>query len=593
MLIFDIESKTFGKPDPLKDEFRFLGAYSYTTKKHYFLNMHQKEDIKELFKQHKIVIGHNIQGYDIPILERAGLWNKNNLVLDTYKIIKKRRDILGLKNASLSLSNIAKHFKLKTFKDEKFDYEILNQTGWNNEELAKIEKYTMQDVKVTKNVFEHIYKYFEPFKEFLNKHDINSFKWLTSTLAVLGYKVICNLCGIKEIYDDSPEHKPFKGGYVQEPTTKYANNVYYMDFASLYPHIMIQANLFSWHCKCCKEEEKWTGNKIFPIEGKYCKKNLGKIEKTILELYKKRQEYKKIGDKREYTIKIIINSIYGISGNPIFKSLYNHYSASDTTKIGRQMIKLAINTYKEEGYEVIYGDTDSCFVKDIYKDKERLLKHKEKIITKIKNNLPFPQKTFDMKIDEEIEHIWFFKTGSKYNKKQYVYVTKNNKVKVTGMAMIKSDGSIIGYKIFNKYMKENIKHGVNKFKYEKVKSWVDKEITNNIDLCTRSFKVFKKSVYKNDNQLQAQISNKFGPGNHRLIPNKKFGVGKGKTKFCTKKEYKDNGLEQKDIVLDKMWKELKSFVLDYPEFKKTVFRKKRNISFEQKQLFQWTNIEED
>lgn len=592
MLLYDCETMTpSGKPDPDKDELRFLGAYSFTTKQYYFYSHTQTKEIIELFKQHRIIIGHNVLKYDNPVLERAGVSTKHNFVLDTYAILKKRRGILGLENKSLSLENVAKHFKLATKKMEGFDYSLLNKTQNTQREVGLIKEYTLQDIKTTKEVFEHIYHFFKPFTEYINEHDKKTYKWLTSTLAVLGYKVLCNLCNIKEEYNDNPTTKPFKGAYVQKPTIDHAENVYYMDFASLYPHNMIQANLFSWNCKCCTEQEKWRGNELFDVEGAYCKKKLGKIEQTILNLYNLRQKYKKLGDSREYTIKIIINSLYGASGNPVFKNLFHYESAADTTRIGRRIIKLSIDIYKQNGYEVLYADTDSCFVKDNFNDKTRLLKTKDKIINTINQKLPFPQSTFDMKIDDEIDHVWFMKNGEAYNKKQYVYVTKQGKIKIKGLPMIKNDGSGIGLKIFNKYMKENLRHGMFKYDYEKVKNWVDAEISRNVLVCARKFKVYKTSTYKKTHQIQAQISLKYGAGTHSLIPNKRYGIGKGNVKYCTEKEYINEKVCKEDLVLSKMWKELKPFIKNFPVPKEKETRnKQRRLNKQQQKLLQWTNI---
>ena len=58
---------------------------------------------------------------------------------------------------------------------------------------------------------------------------------------------------------------------------------------------------------------------------------------------------------------------------------------------------------------MIYTDTDSVYIVDPFKDREKMLKVKDKIIQDIKKDLPFPQDTFDMGIDDEIKYMFFFK----------------------------------------------------------------------------------------------------------------------------------------------------------------------------------------
>ena len=75
-----------------------------------------------------------------------------------------------------------------------------------------------------------------------------------------------------------------------------------------------------------------------------------------------RKEYKKQGDPKEYAIKILLNSLYGLSGTPVFKQLYNYNTASDCTAIGRQSLIHARTEFLNAGYEVLYSDTDSVYI---------------------------------------------------------------------------------------------------------------------------------------------------------------------------------------------------------------------------------------
>ena len=63
--------------------------------------------------------------------------------------------------------------------------------------------------------------------------------------------------------------------------------------------------------------------------------------KEFKEVHKiKRREFKILKNPIEYAIKIVLNSFYGASGNPVFKNIYNRTTVSDCTLIGRKCIEL-------------------------------------------------------------------------------------------------------------------------------------------------------------------------------------------------------------------------------------------------------------
>jgi DNA polymerase elongation subunit (family B) len=572
MLIYDIETETVGSEiNPNVDILKFFGAYEYEDKKYHFYSYKEKDKIKELFKKHRIITNFNGQEFDDIILKRSGLMN-NHINIDLYKILKKRGQFLKISGRSFSLKNIAKELNLTELKEENFDYDLLNKNEWTDEELKEIKKYTLQDIKVTKELLDKVYKFFEPFKDFVSDWDRVNLSWLTCSMAVYSYKVICNYADIKEEYDRENYNKEkYKGAFVIIPTVNEEHNdIYCFDFNSLYPHNNIQGNLFSHNCKCCSEKEKWKGNELFKVEGQYCSKKQGKIEQTLLFLYKLRQKYKKEKDPREYALKIVLNSFYGASANPIFKNIYNKTTASDCTLIGRSCLEIARDMFDKAGYKIIYGDTDSIYLKDEFKNKDRILKIKNNIVDKIKENLPFPSDTFDMGIDEEIKHIWFFNK----KKKNYMYVTNDGKLKIKGLPMIKRDSSRIGYYIFNKYLRSEALKGNVKFKYDYIKELVKKEFDNNINLFLREFRIKTGNFYNNKTSIQYQIFKKYGKGTHKLISNQKIGVGKG-IKYCSIDEFKNNDLTFNDLNLKKMWRELIIFIED-----------KENIGWSKKKIKQ-------
>ena len=568
-LIFDIETKTFGRPNPDKDEFKFIGLYEVEQDQYHFLS--DIEEINKIFRKHKVVVGFNSFHYDEPIMKRAGMFGLRHLHIDLRDVVKKRETILRVEKESKSMANLAKVFGLSEDKGS-FDYDLLKKESLTDEEYELIKEYTLQDIKVTYEMYKYLCDYFKPFKEYLSKYDNMQYKWLTSSVSVYAYKVICNLAGIKEEYDSNAVHKKYPGGFVAEPSkAEEHHNIYCLDYNSLYPHIMIQANLFAYKCKCC--EDKYNGNDFFKLTGGYCKKKLHPIGKVIHDIYLKRKELKRLGDRREQALKLVLNTSYGLTGNPVFKNLYHYEAAYDCTLIARESCKLARKMFKDAGYDVLYSDTDSVYLKDVYNDKPRMLEVKEQIIKKLKDNLAFPVDTFDMGIDDEIKHIWFFKNNGHFLKKHYIYVTNTGKLVVKGLSMIKRDSSKIGLIVFNKYMKPEVLKGNIKFSYQNISEWVKTEIEHDLMLVTRTFTVNDSNTYANENQLQAQISRKYGEGRHKLLANNCIGAGIS-VKYCTVEEFKDKGYTINALNLNKFWSEMEHFSNYVP--KATTMKKKIN-----------------
>jgi DNA polymerase elongation subunit (family B) len=308
---------------------------------------------------------------------------------------------------SYSLDYISKVIGIVTDADAKiktFDYSILNKPLWTAEEQATIREYTLRDIEVTKKMYEWLENYFDSFKSFLNPDDVETKKYLTCSTGVFAYKAICKELGVREEYNDDPDSlDSYGGGYVAYPAGEtFEDHIYCLDFNSLYPSIFHQCNLFS------QVDIGWSGDSLFKTIGTYNDKEQGKIEKLIIKFYEMRLAMKKAKDPREYSVKIIINTMYGLTGNPSFKLLYRKTTAADCTYIARQWIKYARKQFKLAGYKVIYTDTDSVYLIDVFKDKERLLKVKNEIVEEIKRHVPFPYAKFDMGIDAEITHMWFF-----------------------------------------------------------------------------------------------------------------------------------------------------------------------------------------
>ena len=120
-------------------------------------------------------------------------------------------------------------------------------------------------------------------------------------------------------------------------------------------------------------------------------------------------------------LKVILNASYGVMGAEIFP-LYYLPAAESTTGIGRHIILDTIEKCKESGINVLYGDTDSIFVKNLSKEQITML------INRAKND-----HSVELEVDKEFRYVVLSN-----RKKNYLGVTKDGKADVKGLTGKKS-----------------------------------------------------------------------------------------------------------------------------------------------------------
>lgn len=469
------------------------------------------------------------------------------------------------------------------------DYKILRKEiqDWTDEERKDIITYTKRDVELTKKLYEWVEEFFSISKDFLVKEDVEKKRYLTDSIAKVTYKAICKAMNVIPKYGKtyvSDEHA--LGGYVAYPKEEMVKDtIYCLDWNSLYPHAIIQANLLGRQ-KTNDERMVWQGGGKWFTHGKYYSDKLSPMGELLRQWYKQRLEYKKVGDRREYMIKIFLNTISGLMENPYYELVYDMIARKDCTGLGRQWTIYARKRFRDEGYNVIYTDTDSVYVVDVYNDKDKILKLKDSIAEEIKSTLPFPQETFGLGVDDEIKYMFFFKgkqqEAKKFEKndfmedsddminrmkglmkKNYIYVTQEGKVKVKNLGIRKKSITPLTKKIFWEYLVPQIKEkGEIKFNKTYLYNLIQKLLQEDITLVALRKSVGPYEEYEKTSPtgIQAQIAKQYGSGIHFLIPNTaNIGVGKGR-KLCTLEEFKRYKLNLGHVDLTNVWKELGYFI---------------------------------
>jgi DNA polymerase-2 len=160
-------------------------------------------------------------------------------------------------------------------------------------------------------------------------------------------------CNVKDI--TAMQHAA--GGYVIDPAPGLYDDVIVLDFKSLYPSIIRTFNIDPISRVLADDNYLLTPNGY-----KFSRTNHF-LPEFIAVLMEKRGEAKQKKDKQlSQAIKILMNSFYGVMGS--YGCRFYHPDLPTAITGTGQFLLLSSRDYLQvKGYSVIYGDTDSLFVK--------------------------------------------------------------------------------------------------------------------------------------------------------------------------------------------------------------------------------------
>ena len=420
-------------------------------------------DTFELIEKYPLLITYNGDGFDLPYLynraNRLGIDRQKNPLymmrdsatltdgvhLDLYRTMSNRAFQIyafGQKYSDFSLNSVAKGL----LGEKKIDYGV--ELG--NLTLYQTANYCQNDARITYNLTGFNNDLLMNLLIVISRiarmpiDDISRMgvsQWIRSLLYYEHRQNGILIPRRQELDNRSSDvsndaiikDKKFRGGLVVEPQVGIHFDVTVMDFASLYPSIIKVKNLSYETVRCSHDECK--KNTIPQTNHWVCTKKNGLTAVLIGSLRDLRVNYYKNMAKKDtltaeerqlftvvsQALKVILNASYGVMGAEIFP-LYFLPAAEATTATGRHIILSTIDKCKESGIDVLYGDTDSLFVK------KPTPKQIEDIITraKIDHNV-------ELEIDKEYRYVVLSS-----RKKNYLGVTKNGKVDVKGLTGKKS-----------------------------------------------------------------------------------------------------------------------------------------------------------
>ena len=421
------------------------------------------EDVFNLIKDYPLLITYNGDGFDLPYLynraDRLGIDKNTNPLymmrdsatlkegvhLDLYRTLSNRAFQIyafGQKYTDFSLNSVSKGL----LNEQKLDYgvEIDKMT------LYQIGKYCQNDAYLTykltsfnddllMNLLVVISRIGRMPIDDISRMGVS--QWIRSLLYYEHRKNNMLIPRREEIDKRSTEvkndavikDKKYRGGLVVEPKEGIHFDVTVMDFASLYPSIIKVKNLSyetvrCSHIECKKNMIPQTNHWVCTKKNGLTSVLIGSLRDLRVNYYKNMAKNQNLTNEERqlYTVvsqalKVILNASYGVMGAQIFP-LYFLPAAEATTATGRHIILDTIEKCRELNVDVLYGDTDSIFVKNPTEQQMQT------IINQAKNN-----HGVELEVEKEYRYVVLSD-----RKKNYLGVTKNGKVDVKGLTGKKS-----------------------------------------------------------------------------------------------------------------------------------------------------------
>jgi DNA polymerase-2 len=164
--------------------------------------------------------------------------------------------------------------------------------------------------------------------------------------------------------DDARVHAAQHGGHVLEPQTGLHRHVWVFDFKSLYPSIIRTFNIDPLGYVAAPTP----GADLIETPGGRFRRDPAILPRMLDELFPRREAAKKARDEvASNAIKILMNSFYGVLGTPACR-FSNAALANAITGQGREMLLWSKSWFEAVGFTVLYGDTDSLFVRSGIED---------------------------------------------------------------------------------------------------------------------------------------------------------------------------------------------------------------------------------
>ena len=250
-------------------------------------------------------------------------------------------------------------------------------------------------------------------------------------------------------------YETYRGAIVLKPRPGIHEDIAVLDFSSMYPNLMIKYNISPDTYVPPGEPVDPGEVYVAPEVGHRFRKRPPGFYKRVLEsLLKARGEVRdkmrgldpgspeyRVLDERQKALKVIANATYGYCGW-VGARWYKREVAEATTAWGRRVITETIRMARDLGLRVIYGDTDSIFVKY---EPEKVGKLIEAINEKL---------NLDIKVDKVYRKVFFTEA-----KKRYCGLLEDGRVDVVGLEAVRGDWAEIAKEVQERVIEIVLREG--------------------------------------------------------------------------------------------------------------------------------------
>jgi DNA polymerase elongation subunit (family B) len=225
-----------------------------------------------------------------------------------------------------------------------------------------------------------------------------------------------------------------RGALVIEPKVGLHENAFEIDFASLFPNIMVKHNISpeTVLCGCCPDSEKRVPFDHYNI----CQQRIGLIPRVLKPLIERRMAYKKRltndplrveeYEMKQNILKWLLVTSFGYMG--FNKARFSRIECHESiTAYGREILLRTMEIADGMGFEILHGIVDSLWVKG---------REPEKLCENVSREIGIP-------LELKGEFGWIVFLPNKSNGvgalNRYYGVMTNGKLKVRGIEMRRSD----------------------------------------------------------------------------------------------------------------------------------------------------------
>lgn len=380
-----------------------------------------------------IITGYNIDGYDIPqILERAKklgmpelnwgrtqgsirqfsnrFWNiDGRIVADAWWHVKK--NIKPKQETLNAVSQLLLGEQKLDVDPSKIDEE------WKNDP-EKVKRYCTKDAELALRILEKI----KAVKKALDLATVTKLPLadvMSGTTSLLIDSILIRRADRAKVGVPMTQRREYEeqieGGYVHVIEPGLYHNVVVLDFKSMYPSLIIAKNI-------CFTTISEKGEIVSPTGVRFLSKEQkpGLLPSILSELMLERDRLKRLmkeaasEEEREYyrglqeAVKILMNAFYGVFASSFYRFTDQRIGAS-ITAFARETIQGVIRQLEQEGYRVIYSDTDSVFVQSPHRELEKTIEFGKSLAKK------FSEGGVSLEFEKVLEP--FFSHGKK---KRYV-----------------------------------------------------------------------------------------------------------------------------------------------------------------------------